>query len=146
MCMWMWRRHWKFWNNVWHIGRRWVRGNGGGYGRFETLRQTERIRIRKSAVIIENVEGKDSGTYVCYVNSTSGSDRHQIDVVSVVVDNWVSVYTFQAQICLLNGFKCVRHVFPVVCAMIKEDLYSCVNIKKLYSIFLNKFKKRQVLF
>src|SRR5665811_291096 len=68
---------WKF-----ICGFRWLRANVA-YGGFETLRQTERIRIRKSAVIIENVGVQDSRTYVCFANSSVGSDRHQIDLVSL---------------------------------------------------------------
>ncbi|OXA64371.1 Down syndrome cell adhesion molecule-like protein Dscam2 [Folsomia candida] len=58
----------------------WMRSNGV-HGGLESLRQTERIRIRKSAVIIENVGLQDAGIYVCWRNNTSGSDSFQIRLV-----------------------------------------------------------------
>ncbi|ODN00362.1 Down syndrome cell adhesion molecule-like protein Dscam2 [Orchesella cincta] len=51
------------------------------YGGLEPLRPSERVRIRRSAIIFENVIASDVGTYVCVANNTSGSDRYRIEVV-----------------------------------------------------------------
>lgn len=50
---------------------RWMRSNGV-FGGLESLRQAEpRVRIRKSAVIIENVGTKDGGLYAFYADSNA---------------------------------------------------------------------------
>lgn len=51
------------------------------YGGLEPLRPSERVRIRRSAIIFETVIAQDSGTYVCVSNNTSGSDRYRVEVV-----------------------------------------------------------------
>lgn len=61
-----------------YIKTRWLKKLS--FGGLEPLRPSERIRIRRSAIIFETVIASDSGVYVCIANTTSGSDRFSIEV------------------------------------------------------------------
>ncbi|CAG7832501.1 unnamed protein product [Allacma fusca] len=57
----------------------WLKADG--FGGFESVRQTERIRIRRSSVIIENLGIQDTAVYICNATNRHGSARHQIHLV-----------------------------------------------------------------
>jgi len=46
------------------------------------LKDSERVTVRKSVLLIRNVGAHDAGFYMCFANSTAGSDRLRIHVVS----------------------------------------------------------------